>query len=121
MISAERGVQSTVLGSRDPYLDTAEVRGSGASAAPRLSFCVTGEGGWFRAPRGFLLGAGCMGLGFLGKSSPWVPTDLLGCRSLSAVAVWVRVGILELLAAPTEILLLTANACRGCFYGNTGQ
>lgn len=49
---------------------------------------------------------------------PWVPLP-----TLLLVAVWVRVpfGIRELLAAPTEILLLTANARRGCFHGNTGQ
>lgn len=74
-------------------------------------------------PWGFLPGAGGVGPGFLGKSSPWAPTDLPGWLSLSAVAVWVcvHVGIRELLAAPTEILLLTANARRGCFHGNKGQ
>lgn len=104
------------------YVDSAEVKGRGASAAPDP--LAASLGGGFRTPWGFLLDAGGVGPGFLGKSSPWAPTDLPGCLSgLSVVAVWVcfDVGIRELLAAPTEILLLTANARRGCFHGNTGQ
>lgn len=122
--NAESRVQFWGLGWRGSgrYVDSAEVRGRGASAAPDP--LAASLGGEFRTPWGFLLDAGGVGPGFLGKSSPWAPTDLPGCLSgLSVVAVWVcvDVGIRELLAAPTEILLLTANARRGCFHGNTGQ
>lgn len=79
-------------------------------------------GSGFGTPWGFLPGVGGVDLGFQGKTSPSV-LDLPGCFNLSvaAVLVCVPVGIRELLAAPTEILLLTANARRGCFHGNTGQ
>lgn len=57
-----------------------------------------------------------------GRPHPGAP-DFPGWLSLSAVAVkvCVLVGIRELLAAPMEILLLTANVRRGCFHGNTGH
>lgn len=55
-----------------------------------------------------------------GSPRPQQGPASLGAPSLPAVAVLVRVslGIRELLAAPTEILPLTANARRGCFHGN---
>lgn len=61
-----------------------------------------------------------MGPGFLGKSPPSAGLASLGAPSPPAVAVSVHVplGIRELLAAPTEILPLTAIAGRGRLHGN---
>lgn len=97
-------------------------QGKGSIYSPRPSSCITAG----RVPDALGIPSRCWRRGsrFPGEVLTLGTDDLPGCLSgLSAVAVWVciHVRIRELLAAPTEILLLTANARRGCFHGNTGQ
>lgn len=106
------------------HLDSAEVERSGETGRPQAPGPLAASlAGGFRMLWGFLPGAGGVGPCFLEKFSPWAQADFHGCLSLPAVAVSVPmpIGIRELLAALTDILLLTANARRGCFHGNTGQ
>lgn len=70
--------------------------------------------------RGLLLGAGGVGPASWGSPRPRQGWASPGAPSLpgAAVSVHVLLGIRELLAAPTEILPLTAIAGRGCLHGN---
>lgn len=119
---AECGVQSE--GHKSPQLALAEVGEAAAQRERRRP--RTGPGTLRPAPVGGprnvrgLLGAGGVGPASWGSPRPRQGWAFLGAPSLpgAAVSVHVLLGIRELLAAPTEILPLTAIAGRGCLHGN---
>lgn len=121
MTSAELGVQSAVLGSQRPAIWIPQREAGSLQTPPRPSSYISGAAGSRHPGDSFQQLEAWIWVSW-GRPHPGA-SDLPGCFSLSAVAVkvCVPVGIRELLAAPTEILLLTANARRGCFHGNTGQ